>query len=89
MPYIKVSTSASGARTVQLATKVNGHTKIIKHFGSAHTESELLALKAKAHQVLHNPTGQSDLFAPRFELNRVRVTGASPRLLSTSDLPLL
>jgi len=75
MAYIKVSRSASGAQTVQLATKLHGKTQILKHFGSAHTESELLQLKAIAYEALHHPEKQTDLFARRFELNHVRVKG--------------
>ncbi len=101
MAYIKVSRSASGAQTVQLATKYHGKTQILKHFGSAHTESELIQLKALANKALHSPEQQVDLFAQRFELKRVRVTGHAPiyfqeliayyyRLLGFEDLgPIL
>lgn len=82
MPYVKVSTSASGARTVQLATKHHGKSVILRHIGSAHTPDELKQLKAVARQELERPTlGQTDLFTTRLDLDRVRVVSHKPEYL--------
>ena len=79
MPYVKVSTSKSGAWTVQLATKDHGRSVILKHIGSAHTLAELQELKARALRERDRPApGQADLFAPELDLNRVRVISHRP-----------
>lgn len=80
MPYIKVSTSSSGARTVQLATKDHwGRSVILKHFGSAHTPIQLEQLKLQAKQEMNRPApGQLKLFTSEFKLDRVRVTSHKP-----------
>lgn len=79
MPYVKVSTSASGAWTVQLATKDHGKSVILRHIGSAHTPAELKRLKAVARQELERPAlGQTDLFTTHLDLDRVRVTFHKP-----------
>ena len=82
MPYIKVSTSASGAWTVQLATKHYGRSVILRHIGSAPTLAELKRLKAVARQELERPAlGQTDLFTTRLDLDRVRVISHKPEYL--------
>ncbi len=82
MPYVKVSTSASGAWTVQLATKRYGKSVILRHIGSAHTPDELKRLKAVARQELERPAlGQTDLFTTRLDLDRVRVVSHKPEYL--------
>lgn len=82
MPYIKVSTSASGAWTVQLATKYRGKSVILRHIGSAHTSDELKRLKNVARQELEHPAlGQTDLFTTRLDLDRVRVVSHRPEYL--------
>jgi transposase len=98
MPYVKVSTSASGAWTVQLATKDHGKSVILRHIGSAHTAAELKHLNAVARQELERPAlGQTDLFTTHLDLDRVRVISHKPdyferviahyyRLLGFSDL---
>lgn len=79
MPYVKVSTSKSGAWTVQLATKDHGKSVILKHFGSAHTPAELQRLKALAIQERDHPApGQANLFIAQLDLDRVRVTSHKP-----------
>ena len=82
MPYVKVSTSASGAWTVQLATKRYGKSVILRHIGSAHTPDKLKQLKAVARQELEHPAlGQTDLFTTRLDLDRVRVVSHRPEYL--------
>lgn len=82
MPYVKVSTSKSGAWTVQLATKNYGKSVILRHIGSAHTPVELKRLKALARQELERPSlGQTDLFMTRLDLDRVRVIEHKPEYL--------
>lgn len=82
MPYVKVSTSKSGAWTVQLATKNFGKSVILRHIGSAHTPAELKRLKAVARQELERPAlGQTDLFTTRLDLDRVRVISHKPEYL--------
>ncbi len=82
MPYVKVSTSASGAWTVQLATKYSGKSVILRHIGSAHTPDELKRLKNVARQELERPVlGQTDLFTTRIDLDRVRVVSHRPEYL--------
>lgn len=82
MPYVKVSTSKSGAWTVQLATKNYGKSVILRHIGSAHTPTELKHLKAIARQELERPApGQTDLFTTQLDLDRVRVISHKPDYL--------
>jgi len=82
MPYVKVSTSKSGAWTVQLATKNYGKSVILRHIGSAHTPTELKRLKNIARQELERPAlGQTDLFTTHLDLDRVRVTSHKPEYL--------
>ena len=82
MPYVKVSTSKSGAWTVQLATKNYGKSVILRHVGSAHTPAELKRLKALAKQELEHPAlGQTDLFTTHLDLDRVRVVSHKPDYL--------
>ena len=82
MPYVKVSTSKSGAWTVQLATKNYGKSVILRHIGSAHTPAELSRLKAVARQELERPAlGQTDLFTTHLDLDRVRVISHKPEYL--------
>jgi transposase len=82
MPYVKVSTSKSGAWTVQLATKNYGKSVILRHIGSAHNPAELKRLKDIARQELERPAlGQLDLFTTRLDLDRVRVTAHKPEYL--------
>lgn len=82
MAYVKVSTSKSGAWTVQLATKNYGKSVILRHIGSAHTPAELKRLKAVATQELERPAlGQTDLFTTRLDLDRVRVIAHKPYYL--------
>lgn len=82
MPYVKVSTSASGAWTVQLATKDHGKSVILRHIGSAHTPEDLKRLKTIARQELERPAmGQTDLFTTRLDLDRVRVVSHKPEYL--------
>lgn len=82
MPYVKVSTSKSGAWTVQLATKNYGKSVILRHIGSAHTPAELKRLRAIARQELERPAlGQTDLFTTHLDLDRVRVTSHKPEYL--------
>src|SRR3990167_9787239 len=78
MPYVKISTSKSGARTVQVATKQHGRTKILKHIGSAHDVAELTRLKAVAQHLIHHPSNQAYLFPTPIPAPRVRVTGHRP-----------
>lgn len=79
MPYVKVSTSKSGAWTVQLATKDRGKSVILRHIGSAHTPAELKRLEAVARQELERPAlGQTDLFTTYLNLDRVRVISHKP-----------
>jgi len=82
MPYVKVSTSKSGAWTVQLATKNYGKSVILRHIGSAHNPTELKRLKNIARQELERPAlGQTDLFTTHLDLDRVRVTSHKPEYL--------
>lgn len=78
MPYVKIGTSKSGARTVQVAAKHHGRTKILKHVGSAHDAAELERLKALARRIIHHPSTQRDLFTVPIPPTRVRVTGHRP-----------
>lgn len=78
MPYVKISTSKSGARTVQVATKQHGHTKILKHLGSAHDAAELTRLTTLARSIIHRPSNQTDLFTSSIPSSRVRVIGHRP-----------
>ena len=82
MSYVKVSTSKSGAWTVQLATKDHGKSVILRHIGSAHTLVELKRLKAVARQELDRPAlGQTDLFTTHLDLDRVQVISHKPDYL--------
>lgn len=82
MAFVKISKSGSGAWTVQLAVKQAGRTRILQHFGSAHTEAELQRLKALANQVKHQPApGQGSLLVDHLDLDRVCVTTHTPHYL--------
>lgn len=79
MTFVKVGKSKSGAWTVQLAMKEHGHMRILKHFGSAHTEAELKRLKSLATQAKHQPaSGQVNLFVEKLDLDRVQVIEYRP-----------
>ncbi len=63
-PFIRKVKTASGATAVQLARRVNGRDKIIKHLGSAHTDQELAVLLEIARQQLDPGQGEFDLALP-------------------------
>ncbi|MCM1014483.1 MULTISPECIES: IS1634 family transposase [Micrococcales] len=60
-PFIRKVKTASGATAVQLARRVDGRDKIIKHLGSAHTDQELAVLLEIARQRLDPGQGEFDL----------------------------
>lgn len=52
MASIKYSRTGSGAISVQVVRKYRGYTKVLRHFGSAHTNTELALLTQQARQFL-------------------------------------
>lgn len=52
MASIKYARTASGAISVQAVRKHHGHTEVLKHFGSAHTDTELAFLTDQARHYL-------------------------------------
>lgn len=52
MASIKYARTASGAISVQVVRKTHGHTQVLKHFGSAHTDTELALLTDQARSFL-------------------------------------
>lgn len=60
-PFIRKVTTASGATAVQLARRVDGRDKIIKHLVSAHNDAELAVLIEIARQQLDPGQGEFDL----------------------------
>ena len=67
-PYIRKVRTASGATAVQIAQKVAGRHRILDHVGSAHTEAEVAALVAVAHDRMYPGQQEFDLFPA--EVNR-------------------
>jgi hypothetical protein len=55
MAFIRRVRTASGATAVQIAQYAGGRQRIVKHVGSAHTESELGVLLHKARELLEDP----------------------------------
>ncbi len=55
MAFIRRVRTASGATAVQIAEYAGGRQRIVKHVGSAHTESELGVLLARARELLEDP----------------------------------
>lgn len=56
--FIRKVTTASGATAVQVAQRINGRDKVVKHIGSAHTPDQLALLVAKAREFI-NPGQQA------------------------------
>lgn len=76
MPSIRTTQTISGATAVQAVAYKNRRTVILKHFGSARTKEELMALIQSAEQWLAKVTGQSNLFVPESD-GRVLHLGVS------------
>lgn len=65
MAYVRTVKTASGATAVQIVYSNRGGARRIEHLGSAHTEAEVVALKAAAAQRLAGGQGELDLgFSP-------------------------
>ncbi|KAB1640346.1 IS1634 family transposase [Gulosibacter chungangensis] len=60
-PHIRVVTTASGARAVQIVYSRKGGKRDLEHIGSAHTDAELELLKATAQQRLTADQPELDL----------------------------
>ncbi len=64
MAYVRTVKTASGATAVQIVYSSRGGARRIEHLGSAHTEAEVVALKAAAAQRLAGGQGELDLGLP-------------------------
>jgi hypothetical protein len=61
VPYVRTVRTASGATAVQIVYSSRRGSRDIEHFGSAHDEAELEALKAAARQRMAAGQGVLDL----------------------------
>lgn len=79
MAFIRQVKTKSGATAVQIITKEGGKIVKVNHLGSAHNETELLALVQLAQAKLH--AGQISLFPELLPALKVQIKEASSRLL--------
>ncbi len=63
MVFVRKVRTASGATAVQIAERVGGRDKVLKHLGSAHTPEELAALLEVARREARPGQGELDLSA--------------------------
>ena len=75
MAFVRKVKTASGATAVQIAERVGGRDKVLKHLGSAHTEADLAALLATARDRLHPGQGEFDLSAGAVPTGHAVITG--------------
>ena len=71
MPSIRKTKTASGATAVQIVRYQNRRLIILKHLGSAHTESDLAALMQRAKALIDEYTPQLSLLPHVSDLKRV------------------
>lgn len=61
MVFVRKVRTGSGAMAVQIAERKHGRDKVLKHFGSAHTEGELALLVQVAHDEINKNQGVLDV----------------------------
>ena len=86
MAFIRRVRTASGATAVQIAEYANGRQRIVKHLGSAHTDTELGVLLEQARELLGDP-GQSELDLGVEPAPRVAGMVGAPASQGALDLP--
>ncbi len=71
-PYVRRVRTASGAVAVQVAEKIDGKVRVIKHVGSAHTDGELAVLHEIGVRLIRPGQGLLDIdIAPQVSVDDV------------------